>query len=198
MEAIKSARGGWQAQRTARWPLITTNRGVPAQDKNLGPLVKTVMTRCIHCTRCVRFAEEVAGAPPPLCPYTSASYAKRRSMLSLYWPFSSFTPATACMTNLYPVLVSKSGECCVQGSGISMLTRRTVAAAGIEDLGMTGRGKASEIGTYVDKTMQSELSGNVIDLCPVRVLPLPLLTACHLPHVVRRTTEGWLQQRRLC
>ena len=32
------------------------------QDKNLGPLVKTVMTRCIHCTRCVRFAEEVAGA----------------------------------------------------------------------------------------------------------------------------------------
>ena len=33
---------------------------------------------------------------------------------------------------------------------------------------MTGRGKASEIGTYVDKTMQSELSGNVIDLCPVR------------------------------
>ena len=35
------------------------------QDKNLGPLVKTVMTRCIHCTRCVRFAEEVAGAPTP-------------------------------------------------------------------------------------------------------------------------------------
>lgn len=33
------------------------------QDKNLGPLVKTVMTRCIHCTRCVRFAQEVAGAP---------------------------------------------------------------------------------------------------------------------------------------
>ena len=42
-------------------------------------------------------------------------------------------------------------------------------SAGIEDLGVTGRGKASEIGTYVDKTMQSELSGNVIDLCPVRV-----------------------------
>ena len=37
----------------------------------------------------------------------------------------------------------------------------------MEDLGVTGRGKASEIGTYVDKTMQSELSGNVIDLCPV-------------------------------
>ena len=33
-------------------------------DKNLGPLVKTVMTRCIHCTRCVRFASEVAGEPP--------------------------------------------------------------------------------------------------------------------------------------
>ena len=36
-------------------------RGV--QDKNLGPLVKTVMTRCIHCTRCVRFSQEVAGVP---------------------------------------------------------------------------------------------------------------------------------------
>lgn len=74
-------------------------RGV--QDKNLGPLVKTVMTRCIHCTRCVRFAKEVAG---------------------------------------------------------------------IEDLGVTGRGRDAEIGTYVEKTMQSELSGNVVDLCPVGAL----------------------------
>jgi NADH dehydrogenase (ubiquinone) Fe-S protein 1 len=70
-------------------------------DKNLGPLVKTVMTRCIHCTRCVRFAKEVAG---------------------------------------------------------------------IEDLGVTGRGRDSEIGTYVEKMMASELSGNVIDLCPVGAL----------------------------
>lgn len=70
-------------------------------DKNLGPLVKTVMTRCIHCTRCVRFAKEVAG---------------------------------------------------------------------IEDLGVTGRGRDSEIGTYVERTMTSELSGNVIDLCPVGAL----------------------------
>jgi len=70
-------------------------------DKNLGPLVKTVMTRCIHCTRCVRFAKEVAG---------------------------------------------------------------------IEDLGVTGRGRDAEIGTYVQKTMQSELSGNVVDLCPVGAL----------------------------
>ena len=59
-------------------------------DKNLGPLVKTVMTRCIHCTRCVRYATEVAG---------------------------------------------------------------------VEDLGMTGRGNASEIGTYVSKLMKSEMSG---------------------------------------
>merc|ERR1711907_874996 len=70
-------------------------------DKNLGPLVKTVMTRCIHCTRCVRFAEEVTG---------------------------------------------------------------------VQDLGVTGRGNASEIGTYVEKLMASELSGNVIDLCPVGAL----------------------------
>ncbi|KAI8111181.1 hypothetical protein M9434_004754 [Picochlorum sp. BPE23] len=71
------------------------------QDKDLGPLVKTVMTRCIHCTRCVRFAKEVAG---------------------------------------------------------------------IEDLGITGRGRDAEIGTYVEKTMESELSGNVVDLCPVGAL----------------------------
>ncbi|RMZ55200.1 hypothetical protein APUTEX25_005478, partial [Auxenochlorella protothecoides] len=70
-------------------------------DKNLGPLVKTVMTRCIHCTRCVRFAKEVAG---------------------------------------------------------------------VEDLGMTGRGRDSEIGTYVERMLTSELSANVIDLCPVGAL----------------------------
>eukprot|EP00850_Spirogloea_muscicola_P008998 SM000049S16769 [mRNA] locus=s49:783284:786658:+ [translate_table: standard] len=70
-------------------------------DKNFGPLVKTVMTRCIHCTRCVRFAKEVAG---------------------------------------------------------------------VEDLGMTGRGRESEISTYVEKLLSSELSGNVIDLCPVGAL----------------------------
>lgn len=67
-------------------------------DKELGPIVKTVMTRCIHCTRCVRFIEEIAGT---------------------------------------------------------------------EELGMFGRGSSSEIGTYVDKLLLSELSGNVIDLCPV-------------------------------
>ncbi|KAG1673008.1 hypothetical protein FOA52_005938 [Chlamydomonas sp. UWO 241] len=71
------------------------------EDKNIGPLVKTVMNRCIHCTRCVRFTSEVAG----------------------------------------------TGE-----------------------MGMTGRGNASEIGTYVDKLFASELSGNVIDLCPVGAL----------------------------
>ena len=70
-------------------------------DKNIGPIVKTVMTRCIHCTRCVRFASEIAG---------------------------------------------------------------------VEDLGMFGRGLKSEIGNYVNKTFQSEISGNVIDLCPVGAL----------------------------
>ena len=70
-------------------------------NKNIGPIVKTVMTRCIHCTRCVRFAAEIAG---------------------------------------------------------------------VEDIGMFGRGLSSEIGTYVDKLFQSELSGNVIDLCPVGAL----------------------------
>ena len=78
-------------------------------DKNIGPIVKTVMTRCIHCTRCVRFAGEIAG---------------------------------------------------------------------VEDLGVFGRGMQSEIGTYVNKVFQSELSGNVIDLCPVGALtskPYPFI-----------------------
>jgi NADH dehydrogenase (ubiquinone) Fe-S protein 1 len=72
-------------------------------DKNLGPIVKTVMTRCIHCTRCVRFANEIAG---------------------------------------------------------------------IEEMGIFGRGGNSEIGTYIKKVLTSELSGNVIDLCPVGTLTI--------------------------
>jgi NADH-quinone oxidoreductase subunit G len=71
------------------------------RDKDIGPLVQTDMTRCIHCTRCVRFGEEVAG---------------------------------------------------------------------LRELGATGRGEHMEIGTYIQKAMSSELSGNVIDLCPVGAL----------------------------
>ena len=74
-------------------------RSVP--DKNMGPLIKTQMTRCIHCTRCVRFATEVAGVP---------------------------------------------------------------------ELGAIGRGEDMQITTYLEQSIQSELSGNVIDLCPVGAL----------------------------
>ena len=70
-------------------------------EKYMGPLVKTVMTRCIQCTRCVRFAEEVAG---------------------------------------------------------------------IEEVGAIGRGENMQITTYLEHAMQSELSGNVVDLCPVGAL----------------------------
>jgi len=71
------------------------------KDKNLGPLVSTDMTRCIHCTRCVRFGAEVAGIP---------------------------------------------------------------------EMGATGRGEDMEIGTYMEKSVDHELSGNIIDLCPVGAL----------------------------
>ncbi|XP_012252875.2 NADH-ubiquinone oxidoreductase 75 kDa subunit, mitochondrial [Athalia rosae] len=71
------------------------------EDKDVGPLIKTVMTRCIHCTRCIRFASEVAG---------------------------------------------------------------------VDDLGTTGRGSDMQVGTYVEKMFLSELSGNIIDLCPVGAL----------------------------
>jgi len=71
------------------------------QEKYMGPLIKTEMTRCIHCTRCIRFATEVAGIP---------------------------------------------------------------------ELGAIGRGEDMEITTYLEKSMESELSANVIDLCPVGAL----------------------------
>jgi len=71
------------------------------KNKDIGPLINTDMTRCIHCTRCVRFGEEVAG---------------------------------------------------------------------IKELGATGRGEHMEIGTYIEASVASELSGNIIDLCPVGAL----------------------------
>jgi len=71
------------------------------KDKDLGPLVSTDMTRCIHCTRCVRFTSEIAG---------------------------------------------------------------------MQELGTTGRGEHMEIGTYVERAVEHELSGNIIDLCPVGAL----------------------------
>ncbi len=71
------------------------------KEKYMGPLIKTQMTRCIHCTRCVRFSTEVAGIP---------------------------------------------------------------------ELGAIGRGEDTEITTYLEKSMESEISGNVIDLCPVGAL----------------------------
>ena len=71
------------------------------ENKNMGPLISTIMTRCIHCTRCVRFATEIAGVP---------------------------------------------------------------------ELGAIGRGESMEITTYLEKTLVSELSANVIDLCPVGAL----------------------------
>ncbi|MGB0906858.1 MAG: NADH-quinone oxidoreductase subunit NuoG [Maricaulaceae bacterium] len=70
-------------------------------DKFMGPLVKTVMTRCIQCTRCVRFITEVAG---------------------------------------------------------------------VEEIGLASRGEDAEITTYLEKSLTSEMSGNVIDLCPVGAL----------------------------
>ena len=71
------------------------------EEKFMGPLVKTVMTRCIQCTRCIRFATEVAGVP---------------------------------------------------------------------ELGATGRGEDMEVTTYLEASLTSELSANVIDLCPVGAL----------------------------
>lgn len=83
----------------SRFHEVTGKRAV--ENKDLGPLVKTSMNRCIQCTRCVRFANDVAG---------------------------------------------------------------------VEELGTTGRGNDMQIGMYVEKVMDSELSGNIVDLCPVGAL----------------------------
>ncbi|KAI1179902.1 hypothetical protein F4777DRAFT_532397 [Nemania sp. FL0916] len=82
-----------------RFHEITGKRAV--EDKNIGPLIKTSMNRCIHCTRCIRFANDVAGAP---------------------------------------------------------------------EMGSFGRGNDIQIGTYLEQNLDSEMSGNVIDLCPVGAL----------------------------
>jgi NADH-quinone oxidoreductase subunit G len=78
-----------------------TERKRVVKDKDLGPLVSTDMTRCIHCTRCVRFGQEIAG---------------------------------------------------------------------IQELGTIGRGESTEIGTFVERSVGHEMSGNIIDLCPVGAL----------------------------
>lgn len=82
-----------------RGRFIESKRSV--DDKEFGPIVKTIMTRCIHCTRCVRYAEEIAGIPV---------------------------------------------------------------------LGTMGRGKDTEISTYLMTTLDSEITGNIVDLCPVGAL----------------------------
>ncbi|MBM3534356.1 MAG: NADH-quinone oxidoreductase subunit G [Alphaproteobacteria bacterium] len=88
------------------------------KDKEMGPLVKTIMTRCIHCTRCVRFATEVAG---------------------------------------------------------------------VDDLGLLYRGENAQITTYLEKAFASELSGNVIDLCPVGALTSKPYAFTARPWELRKT-----------
>ena len=78
-----------------------TERKRVVKDKDLGPLISTDMTRCIHCTRCIRFGQEIAG---------------------------------------------------------------------IQELGTIGRGEQTEISTYIEKSVDHELSGNIIDVCPVGAL----------------------------
>jgi len=78
-----------------------TERKRVVRDKNLGPLVSTDMTRCIHCTRCIRFGAEIQGYP---------------------------------------------------------------------QMGTTGRGEHMEVGTYIEQSVDHELSANIIDLCPVGAL----------------------------
>jgi NADH-quinone oxidoreductase subunit G len=87
-------------------------------DKDFGPLVKTSMNRCIHCTRCIRFLTEIAG---------------------------------------------------------------------VEELGATGRGEDMEISTYIERALSSELSANIIDLCPVGALTSKPYAFVARPWELRKT-----------
>ncbi len=88
------------------------------REKSFGPLIKATMTRCIHCTRCIRFSTEIAGVP---------------------------------------------------------------------EMGATGRGTHTEVGTYVEKALSSELSGNMIDLCPVGALTSGPYSFTARPWELRKT-----------
>ena len=87
-------------------------------EKHMGPLIKTIMTRCIQCTRCVRFATEVAG---------------------------------------------------------------------VNDLGLVNRGEDAQITTYLEKAVDSELSGNLIDVCPVGALTSKPYAFTARPWELRKT-----------
>ncbi|MEM7446297.1 MAG: NADH-quinone oxidoreductase subunit NuoG [Pseudomonadota bacterium] len=88
------------------------------KEKYLGPLIKTFMTRCIHCTRCIRFADEIAGVP---------------------------------------------------------------------EMGATGRSEHMEVGTYIEKAITTELSGNMIDICPVGALTSKPYAFTARPWELKRT-----------
>ena len=88
------------------------------KDKYLGPMVKTVMTRCIQCTRCIRFSTEIAG---------------------------------------------------------------------VSELGATARGEDMEVGTYVERALTSELSGNIVDICPVGALTAKPYAFVARPWELRKT-----------
>lgn len=97
---------------------ITQDNKRAVEDKNVGPLIKTIMTRCIHCTRCVRFMNEIAG---------------------------------------------------------------------VDDLGTYGRGNDMQIGTYLANVLlKTELSGNIVDLCPVGALTAKPYTFVARPWELRR------------
>ncbi|XP_015794275.1 NADH-ubiquinone oxidoreductase 75 kDa subunit, mitochondrial-like [Tetranychus urticae] len=98
--------------------LIAVDEKRAVEDKDIGPLVKTIMNRCIHCTRCVRFMNEIAG---------------------------------------------------------------------VSDLGTTGRGSDMQIGTYLENNvLATELSGNIVDLCPVGALTSKPYTFTARPWELRR------------
>ena len=107
-QAVAYGRGGTRFEENKR----------AVEEKHMGPLIKTIMTRCIQCTRCVRFATEIAG---------------------------------------------------------------------VDDLGLVNRGENAEITTYLEKAVASELTGNLIDVCPVGALTSKPYAFTARPWELRKT-----------
>src|SRR5665213_2088129 len=205
------------------------------KDKDFGPLVKTSMNRCIHCTRCVRFATEIAGVEVAHFCYHERLQIAGNCRMCLVEQEKAPKPIASCAMPATDNMVihtdsekakkarkgvmefllinhpldcpicDQGGECDLQDQAMAygfdrgryLENKRAVKdkdfgplvatsmtrcihctrcvrfltdVAGVEELGATGRGEDMEIGTYIERALTSELSANIIDLCPVGAL----------------------------
>ena len=131
------------------------------EDKNIGPLVKTIMTRCVGLRSLALDRSYSTCGSHCSSFFDTAFFVQHCLLCSIFALCCSFSSLRVCMfLRLFSSRCIHCTRCVRFGSEI----------AGVDDLGTTGRGNDLQIGTYVEKMFNSELSGNVIDLCPVGAL----------------------------